>query len=214
MLRTRAAALAAPLVVLVLVLLGGLQWATLPRADAHAALLGPGPPATAYPFAGADGPALDPWGFARRSCASYAAWYLDSHGVPFATRTRGPRGTALFGDAGEWGRAAVSAGFPVSATPVPGSIAQWNPFEASPAPPADAPDEVRLTAGRRGHVAVVLRVLADGTPLLAQYDGTTHEFSVERARAPRYLLIGVRSRAAAPPVRGSEPAPARRVGCG
>ncbi|WP_138761080.1 CHAP domain-containing protein [Modestobacter altitudinis] len=112
---------------IVLVLLCAACYHDLPTAGARGRQLGSGPPSRAYPWAGDGGMPLDLWGFVTRQCTSYAAWYLNTHGVPFALLTRGPEGRALFTSAGGWDDAAVAAGFPVLATPAVGSIAQWTP---------------------------------------------------------------------------------------
>jgi surface antigen len=169
---------------------------SLPVADARSHRLGLGPAPSAYPLAREGVPALDPWGFVARQCTSYAAWYLNAHGVPFGVFTRGPGGAALFTSAGSWHRAAVAAGFAVLATPAAGTIAQWDPRESSPPARAAVPHDhvapVRVvTAGRYGHVAVVRRVLADGRVQVSEYNGADGNFHDLVTRAPRYLYIGV-----------------------
>lgn len=172
---------------------------SVPQADARSQRLGSGPSLDGYPWADQWNPvALDPWGFVQRQCTSFAAWYLNSHGVSFANRTRGAGGEGVFLNAGDWDDGARAAGFQVGSTPTVGSIAQWGPDEVSPpAPPArlrakhDLPYPLlTLTAGRYGHVAVVSAVLSDGSVLLAQYDGGDRRFRLLHTRAPRYLRIG------------------------
>jgi surface antigen len=168
-------------------------WCSLPWADARRHSAGPGPALDAYPWPREWNPvALDPWGFVQRQCTSFAAWYLNAHGVPFAMRTRGPRGEALFLGAGQWDRGARSAGFPVETTPLVGSIAQWRAGESSPPVRVSStpyPD-LALTASGYGHVAVVAEVLPDGSVLVAEYDGGDRGFHLLHTRAPRYLWIG------------------------
>jgi surface antigen len=178
-------------------------WACFPTADARGRRLGAGPSADAYPLAGERGPALDDWGFVARQCTSYAAWFLNTHGVPFGLLTRGPAGQALFTSAGGWGRAATAAGFAVRDVPAVGSIAQWDPGESSPpAPPAvdgggsgdgsgGSHGRAVVTAGRYGHVAVVRHVFADGSVVVSEFNGADGAFHVQVTRAPRYLYIGV-----------------------
>lgn len=195
-----------------LVLVGLLAWlawyASLPAADARGHRLGVGPPVVAYPWPTEPDPnAEDRWGFIKRQCTSYAGWYLNTHGVPFAERTRGPAGPGVFFSAGEWDRGAVEAGFPVSRRPAVGSVAQWHKWEPSPPSPRSRDvnlylpyrDELDLTAGPYGHVAVVVRVLPDDSVLLVQYNGADRQLQLVHGRAPRYLYIGVR-RPPAPPV--------------
>jgi hypothetical protein len=85
-------------IVFLTILLEGLAKApALTYADARSATgLQAGPSVTAYPWSEAADPAArDPWGFPQRQCTSYVAWYLNSHGIPFATFTRGPRESAI-----------------------------------------------------------------------------------------------------------------------
>jgi surface antigen len=175
----------------------------LPVADARGHRQGAGPSLGAYPWTGDRRPALDPWGFVARQCTSYAAWFLNAHGVPFGVLTRGPGGRGLFTSAGGWDGAATAAGFPVLATPAVGSIAQWDPGESSPAaPPGTARGRAAAqveTAGRYGHVAVVRRVNGDGSVLVSEYNGADGSYHVRTTRAPRYLYIGVPASAAVRP---------------
>lgn len=170
-------------------------------ADARGAsmtLRGPAP--NAYPWSGPVPTAVDPWGFTQGQCTSYVAWWLNTHGVPFARQTRGPAGTAHFGDAASWDAAARKAGFVVTATPRVGSVAQWHAGETSPvsADPADASGAsgsasargAQLVAGEHGHVAVVVAVGRHDDVATVGYDGATHVFERLTTRAPRYLQIG------------------------
>jgi surface antigen len=183
--------------VVVLVAVCATCYSCLPFADARDRALRRGPSAGAYPLGGQLGLALDPWGFVARQCTSYAAWYLNAHGVPFGLRTRGPAGEGFFLSAADWDRGALAAGFAVRSTPVVGSIAQWDAEESSPLVSADDSAHYRpLTAGRFGHVAVVQRVLRNGSAVVSEYDGADERFHVLVTRAPRYLYIGVH----APPV--------------
>lgn len=201
-----------------LVLVTALAWlvawyADVPTVDARGHWLGPGPPVSAYPWSAERDPAAeDPWGFVKRQCTSYAAWFLNSHGVPFARLTRGPAGVGLFLNAGEWDRGAAGAGFPVSRHPAVGSIAQWHAEEPSPPLPESDDvnlylpfrDEPDLVAGRYGHVAVVTTVLPDDSVLVAGYNGDDRRLQLRHTRAPRYLYIGVR-RAPSPPPPATTP---------
>jgi surface antigen len=185
-------------VTILLVVVGATCYQCLPFADASDRSLRRGPSATAYPWDGERGLVFDPWGFVARQCTSYVAWYLNTHGVPFGLRTRGPAGEGLFTSASDWDRAALAAGFAVRSTPVVGSIAQWDAGETSPPAPspasADDVDAARyrpLTARGFGHVAVVQRVLDDGAVVVSEYNGADGSFRVLVTRAPRYLYIGV-----------------------
>lgn len=147
----------------------------------------PGLAVSAYPWAQELDPgALDPWGFPKRQCTSYVAWYLNAHGIPFARLTRGSRGVAHFGVAGNWAHAAADAGFAMSTTPRVGTVAHWAAGERS-----RTADAGRPYAGGGGHVAVVYRVLVDLSVYVAEYNGRTRLFQVRHDRAPRYLYIGV-----------------------
>lgn len=183
-----------------------------PFADARGVVaLRAGPLLTAYPWPDEPDPtARDPWGYPKRQCTSYVAWFLNSHGVPFAWRTRGAAGVGDFGDADGWGGAARTAGFVVSATPAVGAIAHWSDKESSPAgAPASSPASPASSAssaptgigpvfgaGCNGHVAVVYAVRPDGRVDVAEYNGHTRMFGTRTDRAPRYLYIG----APGPPV--------------
>ncbi|HEU4676631.1 MAG TPA: CHAP domain-containing protein [Motilibacteraceae bacterium] len=158
-------------------------------ADARgAAMTREGPPPDAYPWSGpVPAGAGDPWGFTQGQCTSFVAWWLNTHGVPFARHTRGATGEATFDDAGGWDTAARQAGFPVSAVPRVGSVAQWHPGEAS------RPDGAGqlLVAGEHGHVAVVVAVGRHDEVVTIGYDGATHVLERLTTRAPRYLQIGI-----------------------
>jgi len=183
--------LAAGRAVLALLALCVVCWHWSPIADARDHRLGPGPSAGAYPLAQEHGPRLDDAGFVARQGTSYAAWYLNAHGVPFGLLTRGPGGPGLFTSAGGWDDAAAAAGFAVRPVPAVGSIAQWEPGEASPATPSGTAGYEPLTAGRYGHVGVVRYVYPDGAAVVAEYDGGDGDFHVLVTRAPRYLYIGL-----------------------
>jgi surface antigen len=158
-------------------------------ADARgAAMTWAGPAPSAYPWSGPVPSAADPWGFTQGQCTSFVAWWLNTHGVPFARHTRGPAGAAIFDDAGGWDAAARKAGFPVSDVPRVGSVAQWHPGEASRAR-RDGVGPL-LVAGEHGHVAVVVAVGRDDQVVTVGYDGATHVLERLSTRAPRYLQIG------------------------
>lgn len=173
-------------------------------ADARgAAMSWQGPAPSSYPWSGPVPAAADPWGFGQGQCTSFVAWWLNSHGVPFARHTRGPAGEATFDDAGSWDAAARQAGFPVGSVPRVGSVAQWHPGEASRAlagtagtdgtdgtAGADGGGGALLVAGEHGHVAMVVAVGRDGEVVTVGYDGATHVLERLTTRAPRYLQIG------------------------
>jgi surface antigen len=159
-----------------------------PYADARVATgLRPGPSVPDYPWARErNRHASDPWGFPKRQCTSYVAWFLNTHGIPFALLTRGPAGVSRFGAARTWADAAGAAGFRVSTTPRVGSVAHWYAGEHSRSASVPVP-----YASGAGHVAVVYRVLSDDSVDVAEYDGETRRFQMRHDRAPRYLYIGL-----------------------
>lgn len=132
-----------------------------------------------YPFRADQSQAPDPWGFTMRQCVSYAAWRLASSGHPLSN-ARNRWGSAL-----QWDDTARSLGFAVNNSPTVGSVAQWNPGEASPLLPGG-----RFTAGPYGHVAYVTAVYGDGSVQVAQYNAVGDRgFSSMRLIAPRYLHL-------------------------
>ena len=146
------------------------------------------PAVTGYPWASDQTNAPDAYGLTRRQCVSYAAWYLNVHGTPFGYNTKGPSGTAVFGNATDWDGAAKRAGFTVSATPKVGTIAQWHANEISTW--AQGNMYYTFSAGSVGHVGVVVKVYADRSVDVAQYNlGEGRTFSINHMKAPRYLYL-------------------------
>jgi surface antigen len=153
------------------------------------------PDAMMYPWRRVGNPsAADAYGFTARQCTSYIAWFLNTHGIPFARHVVGPKGVARFDDAAEWDRAAQRIGYVVSTRPVVGSIAQWHRDESSP--------NGIWNAGPHGHVAIVVRVNPDLSVNTIGYNGTTRQFDAETALvAPRYIVLAPAN------ARPREPAP-------
>jgi surface antigen len=147
-----------------------------------------------YPYATQKNPgAIDRWGSTERQCTGYVVWALNTMGVRFGLLDRGRNGrTVGFMSARSWARAARRGGWTVSRTPVVGSVAQWNAHETSHWRIAGVREVA--TAGSDGHVAIVSKVFADGTVMLRQYNAGLpgRSYSTMRAKAPRYLYIGVR----------------------
>jgi surface antigen len=147
-----------------------------------------------YPYAHqADPGAVDRWGSTERQCTGYVTWALNSMGVDFGATDLGRNGrTVGFPSALAWARAARRGGWKVSRQPTVGSIAQWRANETS----RWRIGRVRhsATAGNNGHVAIVTKVYGDGTVFLRQYNAghPDRSYSSMRAKAPRYLHIGVR----------------------
>lgn len=150
-----------------------------------------GPPATAYPYRVGAVPALDAYGFVTGQCTSFAAWWLNTHGVPLGVMTLGPRGVGWFLNASNWDDAARAAGYRVGTRPVVGAIAQWDARERYLRHEADD-SWVGGAAGGAGHVAVVVRVLPGGEAEWLDY-GSSGRAVLHRGRgyAPRYLYLGV-----------------------
>lgn len=143
-----------------------------------------------YPFDRSRAP-LDEYGFVAGECTSFAAWWLNRHGVPFGVLTVGPRGTGRFLNASTWDGAARAAGWEVGTTPVVGAIAQWHAGERSQRLRVDG-STVTFVAGPPGHVAVVTKVYPDGTAQWVERGwGDLDDVHVGRGTAPRYLRIGV-----------------------
>jgi surface antigen len=139
------------------------------------------PRADGYPWASDTSGGSDPWGFTKRQCVSYVAWRLAGAGRPVVARDG-------WGSALTWDDVAEQRGVAVGTTPHVGAVAQWNAGESSPL----WVDGGRgtWTAGSYGHVALVTQVYADGSVLVAQYNGTgERSFSTMRVRAPRYLSL-------------------------
>lgn len=159
-------------------------------ADARHSRLTDGPGITSYPWSDESDPrAADPWGYVKRQCPSFIAWYLNSHQVAFAGHTQGPAGVGRFDQPADWAEAARAAGFVVSATPVVSSIAQWEPGDAWLPDVRSSPTD---RVGGHGAVALVLTVHPDDNSVdVAHYDGKTRQLEIRHARAPRYLYIGV-----------------------
>jgi surface antigen len=160
-----------------------------PAPSAH--LTDTGPDATAYPYRPGSTPSLDDYGFVAGQCTSFVAWWLNTRGLPFGVVTVGPGGTGWFLYASSWDGAARQAGYGVGSRPVVGAIAQWRAGESSR---WTDPDGTRhtVTAGRPGHVAIVVRVLPDGEAVWLDY-GWSGLPQLHRGRgfAPRYLYLGV-----------------------
>lgn len=147
-------------------------------------------PAVEYPFDRSRAP-FDEYGFVAGECTSFAAWWLNRHGVPFGVVTVGPTGTGRFLNASTWDGAARAAGWQVGDRPVAGAIAQWRAGETSQRLRPDG-SAVTFAAGRPGHVAVVTKVYPDGTAQWVERGwGGLDRVHVGRGSAPRYLYIGV-----------------------
>ena len=98
----------------------------------------------------------DEWNFAHRQCTSFVAWRLQQvNKVPFANSSLG---VARWGNAGQWGDAARSAGFVVDRTPAVGAVAFNAPFHNG--------------TGAAGHVAWVAAVLDDDRIIVEEYNYT------------------------------------------
>ena len=160
------------------------------RVAGGATQTGAGLAAVDYPYDRSRAP-FDEYGFVAGECTSFAAWWLNRHGVPFGVLTVGPRGPGRFLNASTWEDAARAAGWQVGTAPVVGAVAQWRAGERSQRLHADG-TTATFVAGAPGHVAVVTKVYPDGTAQWVERGwGGLEEVHVGRGTAPRYLYIGV-----------------------
>jgi surface antigen len=147
-----------------------------------------------YPYAHqTNADAIDRWGNVERQCTGYVTWALNSMGIDFGMRDQAVNGkTVTFLSARSWATTAQQGGWKVSNKPVVGAVAQWRAHEASTWQTSRGP--ATFTAGGDGHVGIVTRVYADGTVLIDQYNvgDPDRSYSTMRAKAPRYLYIGVK----------------------
>lgn len=169
----------------------GARAVAMPVRVAGGATVGDEPVAAVdYPFDRSRAP-FDEYGFVAGECTSFAAWWLNRHGVPFGVVTVGPQGTGRFLNATTWDGAARSAGWQVGDRPVVGAVAHWRAGESSPRVRPDGA-AARFVAGRPGHVAVVTKVYPDGTAQWVERGwGGLDRVHVGRGTAPRYLYVGV-----------------------
>ena len=125
-----------------------------PPPPAGAAVIGNDYPANLA--AAAKDALVDPWRFFNRECTSFVAWRLNNaNGIGFNDFYGGPQ----WGNANNWGVAAMSLGIPVNTTPAVGSVA-WNAADTG-------------GTGSLGHVAWVANVEPNGTVDLEEYDYNT-----------------------------------------
>ena len=128
-----------------------------------------------YPYKGQSG--VDPWGFYKGYCTSFAAWRMNRN-AGMGSFTNFMDG-GHFGDAGNWGANAQKIGIPVNTTPAVGAIAWWG----------------YGTVSTLGHVGYVEAVNADGTIVVEDYNYTvplgytrrTISLSDTRARPTGYI---------------------------
>ena len=112
---------------------------------------------------------LSPLGFAYRNCTDFVAWRA---GITWGSFIRGGDGHAR-----GWKAAALTDGYTVSTTPVPGSIAWWGGTNSNP----------------YGHVAYVTSVNSNGTANIEQYNyaGTGVYSQSSGITADAYLYVNV-----------------------
>ncbi|HEY6797613.1 MAG TPA: CHAP domain-containing protein [Kineosporiaceae bacterium] len=150
-----------------------------------------GPAATEYPYRAGATPGLDAAGFVIGQCTSFAAWWLNSRGLPFGVVTMGPRGAGWFLNASSWDAAARAAGFAGGSRPAVGAVAQWRAGESSRRRDPDGTWHL-VSAGAAGHVAIVIRVLPDGQAEWLDYGfGGRAVLHHGFGFAPRYLYLGI-----------------------
>ncbi len=136
-----------------------------------------------YPYRTDTTRASDPWGFTKRQCVSFAAWELKQRGHPLSNAGN------VWGNAYHWDDAARAKHFIVTTTPKVGAVAQWNASERSAYYPSSGGSGY-LQAGSYGHVAVVIRVYADRSVQVEQYNMSgNRSYSSMHVKAPRYLYL-------------------------
>ena len=96
----------------------------------------------------------DEWNFAHRQCTSFVAWRLQN--VNKVSFSNFALGVARWGNAGQWGDAARSAGIRVDTTPAAGAVAYSAPYHNG--------------TGSAGHVAWVAQVLDDNRIVIEEYN--------------------------------------------
>jgi len=127
--------------------------------------------------------AADKWGFTQRQCVSFAAWRMAQ-----ARRPLSNAGNA-WGHAYNWDTVASRKGKTVTTTPRAGAIAQWNGGEASDYWASNGA-KGRITAGRYGHVAYVIKVISGNRVVIEQYNMSgNRSYSQMVVKAPRYLYL-------------------------
>ena len=137
-----------------------------------------------YPYASDTTQSSDQWGFTKRQCVSFAAWELAQVGHRINNANN------AWGNASHWDETARASGYRLSATPVLGAVAQWNAGERSAYYPAGGGTGY-LQAGTYGHVAMVIKVYADTSVQVEQYNlSGNRSYSTMHVKAPRYLYIG------------------------
>ena len=138
-----------------------------------------------YPYATDTTGGSDPWGFTKRQCVSYVGWRLAELGRPL-DNARDDWGSAL-----DWDEAAARTGHAVGTRPAVGTVAHWDAGERSAYwSEGSSTADGTFVAGGFGHVAWVLSVYADGSVLVAQYNGTAdRSYSTMRVKAPRFLSL-------------------------
>lgn len=138
-----------------------------------------------YPYRTDTTQSADRWGFTKRQCVSFAAWRLAQHGHTISnSRNR-------WGSAYHWDETARSLGKVVSTTPQVGTIAQWNGNESSAyyGGGSTTPNGT-MRAGSYGHVAYVIKVWADHSVTVEQYNmNGARTYSTAHVKAPRYLYV-------------------------
>jgi peptidoglycan DL-endopeptidase CwlO len=111
---------------------------------------------SAYPYSGASGNGVDPWGFYNRQCTSYAAWHSATSG-PVSGAILSDWGHGHTANGGDWGNLGRSHGLNVSSSPSAGAIMSFPYSGYLP----------------YGHVAIVESVNGDGTVNISEYNWST-----------------------------------------
>jgi surface antigen len=139
-----------------------------------------------YPFGNQNGQAdaLDPWGWFKWNCTSYAGWKVRENYISNFTNYFTMNGISKqFGNGGNWDNAASDLQLTVSTTPVVGSIAVWNEFTS-------------YANHEYGHVAYVEAVNTNSVYVSYynyNFDGAYHEESVPtntNKKPNGYIIFG------------------------
>lgn len=136
-----------------------------------------------YPYTDAEhcGCEVDPWGFYKKQCTSYAAWKANEAGLAFSNTMEGPNEeTGIFGNAENWNDNAGDIGFMVETSPRVGAIAVWEAYTGG--------------SGSAGHVAWVEAVNGDNTIDISEYnfnggDGEYNTRTISSSSPGSYLYL-------------------------
>lgn len=143
--------------------------------------------ANTYPYGNQDSrpDELDPWGWYKWNCTSYAGWKVREKYINNFINGFTYNGIyKVYGNGGNWDNAAIAQQFSVSDTPSPGAIAVWDPYS-------------NYANHQYGHVAYVERVNGNNSIDVSHYNtdwtGSYGEknFSLNSPEKPsKYIIFG------------------------